>query len=280
MIYTISNKEMAVSVSDIGAEVVSVIRKGVERVWQNENGSWPRHSPVLFPVCGNSAVVIGGEDYGMFVHGFARNSVFSVEKIAVESLTFSLVYNDDTFQVYPYQFKLSLTYSIKENALLIENKVENLGDRTMPFALGRHDSFLLDKPIGNYKICFDKQEQFLSQEVDNSGKLLNLYSDLGRGTEFLLLEEYLVDGKTIIFGKINSRKITLKTSDDKFIAELSSDYADNLLLWRPADAQMICIELWSALPDSADKSIEFDLNEKYCSLNTNEEKIMMFKIEY
>ncbi len=150
----------------------------------------------------------------------------------------------------------------------------------MFFALGRHDSFLLDKPIENYKICFDKQEEFLSQKAGGDAKLLNLYYDFGEGKVFCLPEEYLIDGQTIIFGKINSRKISLKTSDNGLIARLSFDCADNLLLWRPDNSKMICIELWSALPDNSDETVEFDSNKKYCTLNINEEKTISFKIEY
>lgn len=280
MIYTIANKELTVSVSDMGAEIVSVIYKGKERVWQNDNGSWSGHSPVMFPVCGNSSVVISGKDHNMPFHGFAKKSVFSVVKTAKDSISLSLRYSDETLKVYPFKFRLTITYSLKDNSVIIENVIENIGDRTMPFALGRHDSFLLDKPIGNYKICFEKSEEFLSQKTDKNGKLLNIYVDLGEGEAFILPDEYLTNGKTIIFGKINSRTITLKTSDNGLIAALSFDCIENLLLWRPTDSQMICIELWSSLPDNADDTIEFDRNEKYCSLNTNEEKTIRFKIEY
>ena len=87
MIYAISNDELTVSISDMGAEVVSVIHKGRQRVWQNDNGTWFGHSPVLFPVCGNNAVVIDGKDYNMPFHGFARKSVFSVVKNMSDSIT-------------------------------------------------------------------------------------------------------------------------------------------------------------------------------------------------
>ena len=280
MIYTILNDELTVSISDMGAEVVSVIHKGRQRVWQNDNGTWFGHSPVLFPVCGNNAVVIDGKDYNMPFHGFARKSVFSVVKNMSDSITLLLDYNEETMKVYPFKFRLSITYSVKDNALLIDNTIKNLGDCTMPFALGRHDSFLLDEPISNYKLCFDKSEEFLSQKTDRDRNLTNLYYDFGGGEEFSLPEEYLINGQAIIFGEINSRKISLKTSDNRLIAVLSSDCTDNLLLWRPADSQMICIELWSALPDNAYETVEFDSNEKYCSLNINEEKTMEFKIEY
>ena len=280
MIYTISNDELTVSISDMGAEVVSVIHKGRERVWQNDNGTWSGHSPVLFPVCGNNAVVIDGKDYNMPFHGFARKSLFSVGKIEGDNITFFLNYNDDTLKVYPFKFRFSITYSMKGNAIFIYNKIENLGCDNLFFALGRHDSFLLDKPIDGYKICFDKSEEFLSQRTDKDRKLTNLYYDFGEGEEFVLSEDYLNNGQTVIFSKINSHHIVLKTLDNRLIAALSSDSDENLLLWRPDNSKMICIELWSALPDNSDETVEFDRNEKYFSVKSNEEKTISFKIEY
>ena len=280
MIYEIKSGDLVVKISDLGAEVQSVIYKGKERVWQNENGKWAKHSPVLFPVCGNNAVVIGGKDYNMPFHGFASTSVFTAERVNNYSVTFVLSYSEDTLKVYPYLFRLSITYTVCGNTLLIKNAVENLGKADMPFALARHDSFALDTAIDDYKLCFDESEEFLSQETDYTARLINLYADFGCGKDFILPADYLAEGRTVIFGKTKSRAVSLKTLDNGLIARLLYPDVDNILLWRPDGADMICIEAWSALPDISGETVGFTENEKFFRLSSGGRKTVDFQIEY
>ena len=53
MIYGISNGILTAMVSTTGGELVSVRKDGKERIWQNDNGSWCGHAPILFPVSGD-----------------------------------------------------------------------------------------------------------------------------------------------------------------------------------------------------------------------------------
>ena len=280
MIYEIKSGDLVVRISDLGAEIQSVIYKGKERVWQNDNGKWAGHSPVLFPVCGNSAVVIGEKDRKIPFHGFARASVFSVKNVRCDSVTFVLSFSEDTLKVYPFKFRLSIKYSVCGNTIFVENVVENQGKGAMPFAIGRHDSFLLDGKLGGYKLCFEREEEFLSQKTDDKANLINLYIDFGEGKELLLPEDFLSDGRTFIFGKVSSRSVTIKTLDNRPIAALFYPDVDNILVWRPDDADMICIEPWSALPDESGEKTDFLQNEKYFSLGTGEKKNVNFQIEY
>ena len=56
MIYEFGNGTLKCKVSDLGAELVSVVHNGKERLWQNENGGWSGHAPILFPHCGKCTV--------------------------------------------------------------------------------------------------------------------------------------------------------------------------------------------------------------------------------
>ena len=51
MIYTIQSEILEVALCDLGAELYSVKRAGVERLWQNESGEWNGKAPILYPVC-------------------------------------------------------------------------------------------------------------------------------------------------------------------------------------------------------------------------------------
>ena len=161
MISEIKKGDISVKISDLGAEIKSVIYCGEERAWQNDNGSWARTSPILFPVCGNTSVRIGGKDYKIPKHGFARDSVFSIEDHRKDEVTFALKSNEETFAVYPFEFELRVNYKLISDSIIITNEIKNVGKSLMPFAIGRHDSFTLHKSIGNYKLCFPCDEEFL-----------------------------------------------------------------------------------------------------------------------
>ena len=186
-------------------------------------------------------------------HGFARTSEFVCESIKQDEVTFYLRDNEHTFAIYPFKFELRITYRIDADSIIIENEIKNKGAVTMPYALGRHDSFVLDKPLENYKLCFPLDEDFLSQQCDKSGRLINLYYDFGSGRELVIPSDYLIDGQTLIFGNINSDYLTLKTVDNRPIARFFFGKVSNVLFWRPNFSQMICIDPWTALPDSADE---------------------------
>ena len=49
MTYQLSSGLLELEISSIGAELISVKKQGKERLWQNENGGWSGHAPVLFP---------------------------------------------------------------------------------------------------------------------------------------------------------------------------------------------------------------------------------------
>ena len=280
MLYRISNNDLSVGINDLGAEIKSVVYRGEERAWQNENGAWSGTSPILFPVCGKTLVNIAGKDMKMPFHGFARNSVFSCDKIGFDEATFVLHASEQTFAVYPFDFSLKVTYKVQNDTITITNEIKNEGDTPMPFALGRHDSFLLKKPVGNYKLCFPCEEEFMSQKATDEG-LINLYFDFGKGKEFILPEDYLTNGETVIFGGINSDQVTLKTLDNRPIARLSFGETGNLLVWRPDGAQMVCIEPWSALLDRVDESDDdFFGKARFSVVGAGETKTMKFEIKY
>ncbi|MBO4572662.1 MAG: hypothetical protein J5762_02720 [Clostridia bacterium] len=280
MLYEISNGILSVKINDLGAEISSVVYNGVERVWQNDNGSWSGKSPVLFPVCGNRKVIVDGVDRKIPFHGFARRSVFKCESAKSDVLTFSLRYNEDTLKVYPYKFELKITYALKENAVVITNAVTDLDEKPMYFALGRHDSFNLPVPVGECALIFDKDEVFSSQQTDETARLIDSFVDFGSGRKFVLPESFLTNGNTVIFGGVNSDRVFLKTVDNEPIAELFFENVRNVLIWRPEGAKMVCVELWSALPDNSGDNNEVSTDTGFIRLEAKETKAISLEIKY
>ena len=90
MIYEFGSETLRCKVSSVGAELISVVHNGKERLWQNDNGGWSGHAPILFPFAGSCAMVVDGVEYPVPKHGFARKSEFACIS-STDTESFSLI---------------------------------------------------------------------------------------------------------------------------------------------------------------------------------------------
>ena len=80
--HILENEKLRITVSDRGAELISVFDKSVkkERIWSADPAIWNRHAPILFPFVGkvtDGKYRIGDMEYSMKTqHGFARDMDF------------------------------------------------------------------------------------------------------------------------------------------------------------------------------------------------------------
>ena len=91
----ISNEELTVAVSPLGAEMRSVTdARGAERLWNGDPAYWKGRAPVLFPYAGGligDSLVHEGRTYeGCPKHGFARFCEFSLGTVKKDEASFTL----------------------------------------------------------------------------------------------------------------------------------------------------------------------------------------------
>ena len=278
MIHAISNGILEVSASEKGAELMSVRFNGKERLWQGDR-RWQGRAPVLFPYCGCTTIVSEGVKYPVLQHGIARRLDFDVIEKTAESITFFASDSAEQRQYYPFAFNLFITYMICGSKLKVIQRVKNTDTRNISFAFGGHESFLLDEPLGSYALEFEKDEKFDSLVYDEglTGETLHL----GCGRRFSLPENVLSNSQTVIFGGINSRRAALVNGKGETVNEFVFEGYPNLLLWRPADANMICFEPWQNLPDSRGaEPVEFSEVPGVTTLKPGEEKAFEREIVY
>lgn len=254
MIYSIKSGLLEVSVDDYGAELISVRFQGKEMLWQNDNGSWAGHAPVMFPACGSCDIVVDGKKYPHFLHGFARKNTFSVAEQTGDSITFLLSSSEATKALYPFDFRFLLTYKVQDDTLIITHKAENTGDKTMYCAFGAHESYVLEKTLDNYRLVFEKTEKLDSLIHNKNGVLTGEIQAFGVSDTLPLPVAFLENSNTAIFGGIQSNSVVLESLEGKKVATVGLQGFDNLLLWHSEGSQMICIEPWQNLPDYADKT--------------------------
>ncbi|MFE4107788.1 aldose epimerase family protein [Almyronema epifaneia] len=128
--------------------------------------------PILFPICGNlpdNTYTLDGQNYPLKQHGFARDLAWEVSDRGTDQsahLTLILNSNEETQQVYPFDFQLAFTYRLQGNTLTIEQQVTNRSDQPMPFSLGLHPYFLTtDKSQLKFEIPSNRYQDQISKDI-------------------------------------------------------------------------------------------------------------------
>lgn len=257
MNYIIENKNLKVTVNSFGAQICSVIYKGKEKSWQNQDGSWEDHAPVLFPVCGSCATIIDGVKYPLGFHGFAKDCEFEVLKIKKNYIELSTSSNEETKKVYPFDFTFKLIYSLSCDKINVKIIVYNNSQKDLYFSYGAHDSFVVDSALENYSLLFNKDENLIA-ELDDNGLLNGKTKTFPDKRKICIEGSGLKDDGSLIFKNLKSNKVWLIDNMGKKLVEVGFKGFHNFVFWRTKNNDMICIEPWLNLPDSINQDdVEF-----------------------
>lgn len=127
--FTITNGcTSAVIIPEKGATAVSLQKNGIEFLYCNEENlnspERPRCGiPFLFPTFGRMEKETyhwNGHSYSMAIHGFAHTSPWKVEKHTADTLVLSLMPSETIRSMYPFSFRVLLTYRITADSLEIQ----------------------------------------------------------------------------------------------------------------------------------------------------------------
>ena len=281
MIYGISNGILTAMVSTLGGELISVRKDGKERIWQNDNGSWRGHAPILFPVSGDCTMIVDGKQYPIKKHGFAKNSEFYLVGMSKEEITLGFKSSEETKTVYPYDFEFHVTYRVKGATLEIFYDVFNPSEAPMYAMCGCHESYALQDEVGKYEAIFNENEVFDSYIYDGAqAGIKHQIVNFGEGKRIALPQKFL-NTECLIFKDVNSTEVTLKKIGGGKIAKLKFEGFKNFLFWHPLGSKMICMEPWHNLPDFIDeKNIEFSLKNGAQEIPAKSKRRFTHSIEY
>ena len=244
MNYTIKNKYYTLTVSDLGAEMVSLKNNlGKELLWQSYSDElWSDHAPLLFPVCGqlkDKGYVYKGIRYDMSGHGFVKYSTFIPASIENEKILFALYSNEETKKQYPFDFILYATYELREKEIIFSFTVKNQSQEELPYMFGWHPGFVLPtsecRDIESYKIYFGDEYKKVTWTPLQHGCFARPYG-----------EDY---------------SIKLFADDDDFSLLMSwSDNLPYLCVWKEPEnaAKFICLEPWSDTPNNGEDEENFE----------------------
>ncbi len=279
MQYQLANGKISMCADNNGAEMVSLVCRGKERLWQNETGEWSGHAPVLFPVCGKCSVIVNGRGYPIEKHGFARKREFSVVEHGKDFITFRLLADEETKKVFLFDFAFTVRYHLFENAVEVVYETENADTKPLCFSCGGHESFALETPIEDYEVRFEKEEKLIALVHDSEGWLTGEKKLLSENGVLPLKADYFTNGNTLIFGNLQSRKATLY-GNGRAVAQTEFEGFENFLLWKPQRANMICLEPWLNLPDTMGERKEFSRKTGVVCVSPKGKRIFRRKITY
>lgn len=272
MITTIKSGNVTAKVDSIGGQWRSFEKDGKEYIWQGNPEFWASSAPILFPVVGrlrNKVMTVGGKEYPMNIHGFARDMSMEILEKSENSVTFRLTDNAETKAAYPWSFDFRVTYTLEGDRLTCSFRVENRDDREMLFGLGGHPGFNVPMAAGekfeDYLLEFEKEEILASNHVNEdeaiSASKKDIILESGR---VLPLERSLFNNDALIFEDICSKWVNLVHRDTgKGIHFVYEDFPIFAVWTRgePQNAPYVCLEPWFGMGFRDDEGTA--LEEKY-----------------
>lgn len=260
MIYRLQNEYLKIAVALKGAELKSVFNKQTqhELLWQGDPEFWSKSSPVLFPIVGtlkDGKYKYKEKEYQLPRHGFARDYDFKIEEINESQLFFSLEASAETLALYPFLFKLLISYTLKENSLEVSYKVENLSsDESMYFSLGAHPAFnvgIKGDDFLNYALQFNNDSTLEANKLQD-GLLTTDKNTITLTNEKLPLRYQLFKNDALVLLHMKSDKIALMNDNDEPVLNFEFENLPYFGIWTVKDSGFICLEPWAGVADFED----------------------------
>ena len=291
MIYTIENQKIKVSVSTLGAEMVSLILKktGVEYLWQADPEYWTGHAYNLFPICGrlwDGKYTYQGKTYEMNLHGFARKTEYQFESQTEDSITFRLAADEKSLAQYPFDFVLHLTYTLDGTTVKTTFRVENRDTKEMIYAIGGHPGF--NVPLGEvegdafeeYTVSFaekcEPEKLCMSETCYYLGKTEPF--KLRCGKSFKLSHDLFDNDAIFLTGVADT--VTLKSGVSKRFVTLNYPGMKFVGFWHKPKtaAPYVCIEPWRSVPADDGKVDDLETKREMLRLAPGAEYEQSFSI--
>jgi galactose mutarotase-like enzyme len=194
--------------------------------------------PILFPICGNlpdNLLIYHNKQYQLKQHGFARDLPWKVIAQSTNKsakIVLGLKSNDQTRQVYPFDFELIFSYQLQGNKLIIHQAYTNNSAENMPFSVGFHPYFWCrDKSQLELDIPADEYQDQITQAIHPFDGSLDYEQD-----EIDIAFKTLHGYTTGLTNHQRRLKITIHYTD----------LFSTLVFWTIKGKDYICLEPWSA----------------------------------
>ena len=274
-----------------GAELVSLIAEGKERLWQGDPHFWSRHAPVLFPIVGrlaNDTLRIDGVEYLMKQHGFARDKNFYMsdyheflpygDRVVItpsSNMMSMILVSEKPLPNYPYRFKLTVHYIIEDYKLQCSWVVENCDEKTMHFQIGAHPAFNLpdyneSDEIHGFIQCYDGQgnvvkPMVINHLVDGLRCSYGIPKTLVNDDAVIALTNTTFADDAILLEGNQIASAALFDKNGRKVLTVTCPQADAFGIWAPSKpgCPFVCIEPWCGIADRY--NFNGDISERDCN---------------
>ncbi|WP_294731691.1 aldose 1-epimerase family protein [uncultured Faecalibaculum sp.] len=261
MMFVLENDDLKLTCTEKGGQMRSLIRKsdGRELLYQGDQ-AWKDQNPSLFPIIGSTwsgSYEMDGKSYSMKNHGLARYAMLEGTREA-DCLIFSFSDDETTRSQYPFGFGFVMEYRLEGPEVKITYRIENTGDRPMPFTLGLHPAFRTD-PFEDCELVFEPAGKAVQFHTFEDGRpveyetveldRLSLDRGLIRKERTLIWKDYDTEQVTLL--QNGRAQITMKFPGFPFLA-----------VWtHPQDSEFVCIEPWYGHADLEKLDVPFEKRE-------------------
>ena len=245
MKFQIKNQFLEASFDSLGAELISLISKGREYIWEGNPAFWDKQSPILFPTIGSlkeDTYFFEEKKYHLPRHGFAREKEFKVIEQTDSKIIFSLKSDEETLNVYPFIFELQIEYRLVQNQLEVHYKVKNNSEDEMFFAIGGHPGFALSENFEDYSLVFETNNELKYSLLENH-LLADETQVLKSVNNNLPLNYQLFEKDALVFKNHQIQSVTIQENGKDFVKVSFANFPD-LGIWTKINAAFICIEPW------------------------------------
>ncbi|MDR2940876.1 MAG: aldose 1-epimerase family protein [Clostridiales bacterium] len=275
----LENDCLKIKINELGAELAGVTGKkeNTEFLWSGDAKYWAGRAPVLFPIVGsvkNNEYTIDGKKYILNRHGFARKSIFDITKVQGRSITYELKYNEDTLKSYPYKFSLEIIYTLEGNTLTNTYRVKNLDSKAIYFGIGGHPAFSCPINEGEaFSDCyleFNKTENAGVMALNEEGLFSGETYGLLNNTNILDLHHDLFKHDALVFERLESDMVALKSKKSDKSVEFYFDGFLSLGVWTVPGANYVCLEPWVTFADTVNSTGDLRGKQDIIKLDSGE----------
>lgn len=256
---TISNGEITAVVSPKGAELQSVIDTHTHReyMWQGDPRWWGRRSPLLFPIVGgmwNSVCRIDGQEIQIPKHGFMQDRIWQTVDEQPESVRLEYVGTVGDFAIFPFAFKLAITYRLEGRKVVADFEVKNTGGCDLWFQFGGHPAIALpdwdEKNEIDGFLRLEGEPQYLLRAREQGCTESEHYPVPTDELGLIPLCVATFANEALIFDNHQVKAATVLDRNRCPVARVASS-SPAWLFWSPTGIHtpFVCCEPWYGLPD-------------------------------
>lgn len=288
MHYTIESESLRVQVNEIGVELSSIQSKstGQEYLWQGSPEYWTGQAPVLFPIVGalkEGKTNYQGKDYYLPKHGFVRDS--SLSRLVAQlpnQLVFQVDSNEETRSMYPFEFRLELSFTLIGSRLEVSHRVSNTGAGELYYSLGGHPAFNCPIDSGekleDYLIEFPEVEQDHIWLITDQGLIGEKGETVLNHSKTIPLHAHIFDQDALIFKNLKSKSVALAHRERGSWIKMEFSDFDYLGIWAKPGAPFVCLEPWLGIGDSHDHSGKLQEKEGIRVLAPGHSEVKSYRI--